>query len=371
MRDEDPDDLGEAELPLDPQVTPELFLEWRSPRRGKSNPERMNNSVWNWLIRSRVTAYRAGELLSGPSPSDTGPGWCFHRFGQTSTQLPDGRVVFISGEHEDYYDSDFYIYNDVVVQYPDGHLDIYGYPPAVFPPTDFHSATLVGNRILLIGSLSYTENRRPGFTQVLSLSLEDFSISKVETFGASPGWIHEHTATLSDRGDSIVIRQGMVQQDGKRIENIDDWELSLLYFRWHCLVKRHWSRWDVRRSDGKPNHLWKMRSLRWAQGWQGSDEFLADTAKLAEELGTPPDLDAFDCLYRPSIPHEAITADDDKFDVFRVRIEGVVIRYVEGIHGIRMTVEGDLPLDTIKPLVAELRDRLASLENSPCEFKEL
>jgi len=57
--------------------------------------------------------------------------------------LPDGREVLIAGEHEDYYDPDFFIYNDVVVRAPDGKFAIYGYSKEAFPPTDFHTATLL------------------------------------------------------------------------------------------------------------------------------------------------------------------------------------------------------------------------------------
>ena len=44
-----------------------------------------------------------------------GPVWCFNRFGGTVTKLPDGCFVHIGGEHEDFYDPDFCIYNDVIV----------------------------------------------------------------------------------------------------------------------------------------------------------------------------------------------------------------------------------------------------------------
>ena len=43
------------------------------------------------------------------------PFWSWQRFGRTSTALPDGRVIHIAGEHEDFYDPDFCIYNDVMV----------------------------------------------------------------------------------------------------------------------------------------------------------------------------------------------------------------------------------------------------------------
>ena len=87
------------------------------------------------------------------------------RFGQSLTLLPDGLAVQIGGEHEDYYDPDFCIYNDVFVHERDGSITIYGYPESAFPPTDFRTATLVGDSIYVIGSLGsrgpVTSVRRP------------------------------------------------------------------------------------------------------------------------------------------------------------------------------------------------------------------
>ena len=73
--------------------------------------------------------------------------WCFDRFGTSKTALEDGRTVHIGGEHEDFYDPDFHIYNDVIVVSSSGQVAIYGYPLEAFPPIDFHSATLVGKTI--------------------------------------------------------------------------------------------------------------------------------------------------------------------------------------------------------------------------------
>src|SRR5436309_2998193 len=155
----------DQELP----IARELFVEWRSPRFGDANPSVLTNPVWEWLIRTPRSAYQATELLGGPSALDAGPGWCFDRFGQTTTVLPDGREVLVAGEHEDHYDPDFFIYNDVVVRTPDGRIKIFCYPRDAFPPTDFHSATLVDNRIIIVGNLGYPEQRKPGFTPVLIL----------------------------------------------------------------------------------------------------------------------------------------------------------------------------------------------------------
>src|SRR5687768_8520606 len=108
----------QGEVVVDPEVTREVFLEWRSPRFGRSNPERMNNPFWEWMVRTRLNAYWANQKLEGPDSTKAGPVWCFERYGQSSTKLPDGCEALIGGEHEDFYDPDFYIYNDVVVWHP-------------------------------------------------------------------------------------------------------------------------------------------------------------------------------------------------------------------------------------------------------------
>ena len=93
------------------------------------------------------------------------PVWCAQRFGQSITFLEDGRVVQVGGEHEDSYDPDFCIYNDVFVHEGEA-IRIHGYPEDVFPPTDFHTATLLGREIVLIGSLGYVGTRKLGVTPV-------------------------------------------------------------------------------------------------------------------------------------------------------------------------------------------------------------
>jgi len=376
------DTKGDA-VPVDPAVTKELFLKWRSPRFGASNPERMNNPVWEWLIKTRIDAYEATQRLRGPSAITAGPGWCFDRFGQSTNQLPDGRVVFISGEHEDHYDPDFYIYNDVVIQHPDGRLEVLGYPREVFPPTDFHSATLVGNRIVLIGNLGYQEDRRPGTTPVRILDLETLAISTVPTSGTPPGWIHDHHATLCDDGRSILVQRGELDRGGKdqsQVENIDDWRLHLNDWRWERLTERRWPRWEVRRKDGERNHLFDYQQAAWAKrfpefdkpdGVLGRVKQQFEIPSLKEELGKPPDLNLFERRFRPPVAHEVIPGSVEEYNVHRVSIGGVTVRYVEGMDCVQMTVEGELPKDTLDVLTCDLFDKLSALENSPCELIRL
>jgi hypothetical protein len=372
----DTDHLGEGpggqKAQVDPSVTPELFLEWRSPRFGTSNPELMTNPVWAWLVNSRLNAYQANQHFRGPEATDAGPGWCCDRFGQSATQLPDGRVVLIAGEHEDHYDPDFFIYNDVVVKHPDGRLDIYGYPRDIFPPTDFHSATLAGHRIVLIGSLGYPKDRRAKTTPVFTLDLETFRVAPVETGGPSPGWIHGHDARLSEDGASILIRRGLLDRGepgGSLVENIDDWRLNLADWRWERLTERRWQRWEVRRKDGKPNHLFEIQQALWARDHPEFGQ-LGGPA-IDEKLGGPPNLDIYSRLYQPGVAHTPLEQPDDEYNVHRINVHGVIVRYVESMHGIQVTVEGELPQAKIEALTADLLEKMSVLERSRCELRQL
>jgi hypothetical protein len=175
----------------------------------------MDLTVWKWMVRSGHNPYSARKELGfeGRDHSCTGPvrdpDWCFQRFGVACVTLPDGRVVHIGGEHEDWYDPDFCIYNDVVVINRED-ITIYGYPEELFPPTDFHSATLVGDQIWLIGSLSYPELRHYGQTQVLRLDARTFQLARVESSGQVPGWINGHSAHLLPDGTTIEVASGKV-----------------------------------------------------------------------------------------------------------------------------------------------------------------
>jgi hypothetical protein len=169
--------------------------------------------------------------LSTYRDTEPGPYWSWQRFGRTSTPLPDGRTVHIAGEHEDAYDPDFCIYNDVVVEHPDGRLEFLLYPNDAFPPTDFHTATLVGHEIVLIGSLGYRDLRRPGETQVLKFDTRSLRFSTLVIAGEGPGWISRHTAEkLSDT--AILVIGGKVQTASGYESSTGIFELDLASLAW-------------------------------------------------------------------------------------------------------------------------------------------
>lgn len=190
------------------------FAHGRERRFGHHNPEIFAEPFWHAMIRSGATGYDATRTFAGPASFDGGPVWCAHRFGQSLTFLPNGCIVQIAGEHEDSYDPDFCIYNDVFLHEPDGRLTIYGYPESVFPPTDFHTATLLGQYIYLIGSAGYKGSRQYGRTPVYRLDIETFAIERLECSGAAPGWIYRHLAKLRSPYEIEITSGTLITSEG-------------------------------------------------------------------------------------------------------------------------------------------------------------
>jgi ankyrin repeat protein len=216
-------------------VSREEYLATKNRRFGTNNPEKMNFPFWKAMVTAGLTAWSVKDHFDDKE-FNRQEIFCFRRFGKSINELPDGRIVEIAGEHEDYYDPDFCIYNDVIVHYGDGGFDIFGYPKEVFPPTDFHTATLAGEFIYIIGSLGYAGERRYGATQVHRLNIETLAIEEVRTSGDSPGWISCHKATLRD-GHDIHIRCGKVclptSEGEDYVDNPSEYVLNLGTMAWH------------------------------------------------------------------------------------------------------------------------------------------
>ncbi len=339
----------------------------------------MNNAFWEWCVYSTESAYGANNHFDGPSSMDSGPCWCFQRMGQTTTVLPDGRVVYIAGEHEDYYDPDFYIYNDVVVKNPDGTLDIFGYPENVFLPTDFHSATLVGPNIILIGNLGYPDDRVSDQTQIFTLDTQSWEISAVQSHAENPGWIHKHKVSLSGDQTRIVITGGIIE-GRPLLENIDDWELKLEDWSWRKLTDRNWTRWLLQRTDGQPNQLWKMRTALWDQqtlGWlkkhiqETASGFPQDLiAEIVPSDNALSDPGLLKSLYHPPVSTKPAVEDEDEYGSYRLQIEGVTVRYKETMQHIIVTIEGHLPDTCVEKITSDLKSKLTALEKHEYSVEE-
>lgn len=330
------------------QITRKLFEQQRRPRFGTANPERMQLAFWEWMIRAgKIPAEelrrplgkfglvmrngilkswygpcRAREMFNVPVDPKDGPIWNFARDGASRTELPDGRLVCIGGEHEDSYDPDFYIYNDVVVFTPKGAIEIYGYPKEVFPPTDSHTATLARDRIIVIGCLGYPDERRSGHTPVYTLDLTDYHISTMETSGEMPGWIFKHEAEFSSKG-FITIRGGEIHPGADRWfrRNVEEYALDIQTAKWRRLTNRNWKQFAIHQEN------WGLFVLEHDPGLEKLPPRSAmDTVEWVEE-----------------------------FNVLHFYVEGVRIRLSIDVYSISIVVEGELPDDVIERVVEEMR----------------
>ena len=184
------------------------FLQAANPRFGSQNAEACSEPFWQQMIVTRETAfsYREGFEFHFPgsdqNSAGAGPIWCADRVGQSITWLEDGRCIEIAGQHKCGYESDFCIYNDVFVHEPGKLPQIYLYPREIFPPTDFHTATRVGDWIYIIGSIGYPEDRTLNDCPVYQLNIETLRIEQVTTTGKDPGRICRHRAIL--RGERYI-----------------------------------------------------------------------------------------------------------------------------------------------------------------------
>ena len=224
--DDFPTAIG-ADLIPDPKPSRADLADHGSARAGVSNPEHVVLPFWISQIRTGYSGYLGAQSLLGKGRSHPNPVWSFDRFGRSVTRLHDGRIVCIAGEHEDFYDADFCIYADVTVLDGKGGVEHYIYPATDFPPTDFHSATLVGETIWLIGATGY-QGARGDKAQVLALSVKDWSIRAVQTQGEDPGWISRHKAVLE--GGRIVVRDGSFPPDFRKKAGC--WSLDLADLTW-------------------------------------------------------------------------------------------------------------------------------------------
>ncbi len=202
------------------------FLDGSSECSGTKNPEERTLPYYLEMLRTGESSFAARRRIKG-LPHGV---WTAERFGQTTTRLPDGHWVQIGGEHEDFYDSDFVIFSDVVVHGPGIEPRVFFYPDDIFPPTDFHSASLIEDAIWIIGGLGYQGTRKPGITPIYRLCLENFKITKIKTTGQEPGWINRHTAAVD--GTLITVSGGKISDGEQYSDLVGIYEFDTEHHTW-------------------------------------------------------------------------------------------------------------------------------------------
>lgn len=315
-----------------PKISLKTYLAQCVPSFGTGNPERMKKALWKEMVRlaleqpEKATAYQARIHFDIPeaqrSFSPFRPLWCFQRMGQAVVELDGGWRLFIGGEHEDFYDPDFHIYNDVVAVGPRGQIEIYGYPPKVFPPTDFHTATRVGDQIVIVGRLGYAPERLQGQTPVCLLDVRTLAIHPRKTRGAPPSWLFGHQATLVDGGGALLISGGeeMGVWKGRQhfMPNFESYRLDLKTWIWSKLTNnRHWRHYRIQPEDWAKTPWAKMEQLQY----------------LPRELAC-----------------EVVSL--DPFEEIRLRYQGALVVVQPGVKGdAKITIQGRVTNDAARAYV--------------------
>lgn len=318
------------------------------------------------MIKNRASAYEIDDALKVFNPEKDGPAWCFSRYAQSVSELENGSKIYIGGAYEDYYTAQFHVYNDVVVEGVDGRIQIYGYPTDVFPPTDYHSATVVGRNLYIVGNGWRGPEHASVGVPVYTLNLENFSIRSIPSNGDVPIGLRGHDADLSECGESVLFRGGSISHPNwSSVDNIDTWELSLKSGTWSRLTKKPWPRRVMFRKEWAPNRLRDIGLIAWATDTGRWSKWDLEKKAIFESEGHLPDLDLFKVRYSPPVPHIRLEEDKDEFRVYRISINGTTIVYREENDGVYITIEGELPANMTEVIFSDARRKLSTLENVP------
>ncbi len=357
-------------------ITRGIFERQCKRRFGTANPERMLEEYYQYVVRSGLdpppdVREELGLRRNLPCSDETicggiGPDWFFDRFGISRTLMPDGRILCIGGEYEDFYDPDFCIYNDLIVLRPalgqvqvtldSGQVEIYGYPESVFPPTDFHSATLVDDKLYLIGRLGYSDARRENETPVYVLDHSNYEIEPVLTTGPCPGWIYDHHAAYDAGRHAITVRGGKLHQANatQQTLNFAAHQLHLADMRWERLALRETHRRFV-----------IEKKIRWrgvARQLLGSNY----------DLFWPPE----EACRPTNVPHaplleNCLTAEGLGTQVHQIDVQGVRVHFDPSFNELRVRFEGELSAEIINQVLSDVAGNLRSTSGCKWTIREV
>lgn len=364
---------------LNPQQVKDFLIDYQSFKHqvfGTQNPTNITNRFYQWVIKHNLSAWDIQRNIIDYD-QDAEPIWCHARMGQSRTELPDGRIILIGGEYEDAYDPNFCIYNDVTIIHPSGDTEIYNYPESIFTPTDFHTATLVGDDIIIIGSLGYPKDCQYSHTHVYRLNTHSFNITQIATRN-SMGWIHHHNAILKDNRIIVTGGQFLINETTPLLDNIDTWVLNLNTLIWKNTthLAKKWQRFYVKRQDDNCLSLWEYERLE-CEIESNNFQQIKHYSKIIKNLiGKAPNLDSYRQLLIPPIDHEVVSTFDDSdklndYDAI-LYIDGIKVGYeTKDDNCIQVIIEGKLSDDKLELLQQNLRHKLEKVENMACEIIDI
>ena len=104
---------------------------------------------------------------------------------------------------------------------------------------------------------------------------------------------------------------------------------------------------------------------------QWKEQLAQEMQRLEANLGRAPDLDSIRILYRPDDSVTELPRDENRHNVFRVLVDGIVVRFTEESHSIRVMVEGRLSTERLREIQESVRNKLSALDGAAWEIEEV
>ncbi len=325
-------------------------------------PSLNHEAIFQWRMKEDFSPYHIRQHLEKLGYTIEQPIWTFlSRMGQSKTLLPDETKVFIGGEYEDFYDPDFRVYNDIVIQKPDGEIQLWNYSLEQFPATDFHVAHYDKNShsIFLIGNLGYPETRKEGITQVLKVNLKTMNIEQLACFGKMPSWLNHHEMKVIN-DDELEFKNGYLIKEKKYLRNLYTWRLSLRTLEWTFPEQTLFDHWTLKSVHlyGFPFH--ECHSLLWDEEYCENEKFEQTKLEITEHYGKLPNYQIYPQLFIP-FENAQISHDDGEYRKHICSSHGFNFTFFEDDDLVEVIFPDVIPEDFQQKVIDDLKMKLEKI----------
>jgi hypothetical protein len=251
----------------------------------------------------------------------------------------DGRVVYLGGDHEDSYDPDFCIYNDVVVFGPKTELrcmDIQKrfscrstFTRPLSSATESSSLVVWATQTLAAWAIH----------RYMSLTCQVFALPRSRPrgrcqAGSSSTVRNSNREVLSSiRGGELIEERGGGQRYRR---NVEDYALDVGSGVWRRLTNRNWRQFSIRQED--------------------------DGLFIQERRLSPENL-------VPRNTMRAVVA-EEKWNRAQILVKGIPVSIIVGVHDIEVIIEGDLPSEISVQVAEQVRVNAEAAIKRPCVVEE-
>jgi hypothetical protein len=111
-----------------------------------------------------------------------------------------------------------------------------------------------------------------------------------------------------------------------------------------------------------------LRQAIWLREMKWNEDLSKEMQRLEASIGKRPDLQLIPSLYLPDGSVTPLPQEEDQYNIYRVLVDGVVVRFIEQDYIIRVMVEGRLPESRLRALQVSVLAKLSALENTAWEI---